>query len=60
MSRQSKMRRKAELAKQFKGNKGPAKTAKVHKKRNTWYGKLSSKAPVAANTPKPSEESNES
>lgn len=51
MSRQSKMRRKAELAKQFKGNAGPARTQKKTTKRNTWFAKASGKV-APASTPK--------
>lgn len=37
MSRQSKMARKAKHAKQFKGNKGPAKTTPLHGKKRAWF-----------------------
>lgn len=48
MSKQSKLRNKARLAKQLKGSKGPARTTKTNKKRNTWFskGKVAPAAPA--------------
>lgn len=37
MSRQSKMSRKKVIAKQFKGNKGPARTETKHGKKKAWF-----------------------
>lgn len=68
MSYNSKRTRKAAMKAQFKrasgaggkaqtesrGPQGPAKTTKVNKKKNTWYGKLAGK-PTAPAKPKQEE-----
>jgi hypothetical protein len=49
MSKNSKMRNKAAAAKQWTeqrkgGGKGPARTTKTNRKRNTWFAKLAGTA----------------
>jgi hypothetical protein len=50
MSRQNKNARKAAIKRSFKGG-GPAKTQRVHGKKNTWYNKtLAQRKPLVPNT----------